>query len=215
MNARHQRLRDLFQALPAQPARDEFGEAFVFPVAPGRDEELHAHPQLARPGDEAGPGERHDHGGHHEHDPLRKGMEAPPGEDEGPLVLVVRAEHLAGKPHFLYQLDRPVFLRKIAVGSAFNGEPADLFRAELAPDGGLLLEEDKIRSLFLQIDGAGKGGDPPADDGRSFHSGAAVVHFISTPGHDLLQGPDEGGAGIEGPDAPEGEPFFQRHTAGG
>ncbi len=96
-------------------------------------------------------------------------MEPPPGEDEGALVLVVRTEHLAGEPHLFYQLHRPVFLREIAVGSAFDGEPADLFRAELPADGLFLFKEGKVQPLFLQVDGAGEGGDPPADDGRFLH----------------------------------------------
>ena len=107
--------------------------------------------------------------------PSGRGWRRPPEKMKVPLCSSFEQSISSASPTFFISCTDQYFSGKIAVRSAFDGELADLFRAELAADGLFLFKEGKVHPLFLQIDGAGEGGDPAADDGRLLHG---LLSFI-------------------------------------
>ena len=170
MDARNERLRDLFQTLATEPARDEGGEAFIALLLSARHEDLHAHAQLPRPGNERGLGHGPERGRHHQHHAFRQGVQAFAGIDEGSLELVVGRQQLGFEAEMAGEVHGPDLFGEEAVRPAFDEELVVLFGQDFAAGAVVLFKQQHVNGLPIDL-GPGlemnrrcQAGDPAAYD---------------------------------------------------
>ena len=144
VDAGHQRFGDLVQRLASQPAADEVGQRLVAIIAARRDEQVHAHTQLAQRRDQRRQSERLELGGDNQEDAVGQRGRLALVEDVDLALAVVGAHQPVGQPQFLSQFCGPRLLSDERIGAALHderllAETIDVLGQDLAaPAAGLL-----------------------------------------------------------------------------
>ncbi len=171
VEAAEERLGQALERLAAEAAADEAADGLVRGVAPAGDDQVEAHAELARPGEEPALREREDAGGDGEDEALRQGVE------DAALADVHLAVLLGGAHQAVAQAELPAELDGLRARGD-EGVRAAVEHAPVAPLGEDVAAEARPR--FEDGDGeggaprvpagleeavcGGEAGDPPADD---------------------------------------------------
>ena len=138
--------------------------------AAARQDQVHAHADLARPAHQAAERERHHPRGDHEDDALGQLVQAPARVDEALADVLVAVEEAIGDAELAGGRDRPVLLDDRRVGAALDDEPVAADRVYLAAEAPVLLVEVPVdgrvlRACRLEHARRAQSGHAAADDG--------------------------------------------------
>src|SRR5439155_13142889 len=165
------RLGHPLQGLAAQPPPHEGPQALVG-IETSRQHEVEGHPELARPGEEAGAEKGAEARGREELEAIGQRMQAAPEDDEDAPQAIVGAGELVLNAEPPTELERPGLLGEKRVGAALHEEAVAPLRLDGAaqPIGGLeeaqLEVEPALARQLAGTMGRGEPGDAAADDGQ-------------------------------------------------
>ncbi len=157
------------ERFPAEPPTDEGAQALVG-VAPARQDEVEAHAELARPGEEARGEERPESRRGQELKAIGQRMQPPAKGDEGAPEAVVRADEAVLHAQAPAELERPRLLGQEGVRAPLHQEAVLALGADGAAQASRRLEDRQLQghpSLAGDLEGVvgrREPGHPSADD---------------------------------------------------
>ena len=164
VDAGEQRLAQaLHGLLPEAPAQERRDRLVAVAVLAG-DQDVEAHAQLARPGEEAAREEGQDLRRHREHHPLGQRVELSPVQDEDRALVGVRGDQALAEAELAAQRDRLGLLRQHRVGSALEQEAVPRLGADHPAEALPRLEQDVGHLLLVEGERGRESGDAAADD---------------------------------------------------